>query len=156
MIGKRWHATILILFLLGCASAAPRNKTASLTEPEIRITQLSSVSEAARHITGGISVQYRVDIANRANAPITIKRIQVVSIGAGAYGVSPTSSPFDARLLPGEATALEFWAPAFISDATIMGANGPVTLSVTVQYDTPSGSQWSIVVQQVNAMPGAG
>ena len=95
------------LLLLGCASAAPHPKTAPLNEPEIHISQLSSVSEAARQIAGGISVQYRVDIGNRANVPITIKRIEVISLGAGAYTLRPTSYPFNARLNAGETTAPE-------------------------------------------------
>ncbi len=144
-----------LAFLIGCASAAPQNKTASLSEPEIHIHQLSNVSEAARHITGGISVQYRVEITNRANQPITIKRIDLVSLGTGAYTLRPSSNPFDARLNPGDATALELWAPAYIDDPTIVGANGPVSLRITVQYETPAGTSQSIVVQQVHAMPGA-
>ncbi len=154
--------TTLVLFLIGCASA-------SLSEPQIHIHQLSNVSEAARHITGGISVQYRVEITNRANQPITInveitnranqpitiKRIDLVSLGTGAYTLRPSSNPFDARLNPGDATALELWAPAYIDDPTIVGANGPVSLRITVQYETPAGTSQSIVVQQVHAMPGA-
>ena len=60
------------LLLIGCASAAPDSNKAPSSEPEILITQLSNVAEAARHISGGISVQYRVDITNRAKEPITI------------------------------------------------------------------------------------
>jgi len=140
------------LFLIGCASAA-RDKAPS-SEPEILITQLSNVAEVARHISGGISVQYRVDITNRAKDPITIKRIDVISLGAGAYTLRPTSTPFNVHLNPGESQALQFWASAFIDDPTILGANGPVTLRVTVNYDTPAGSTQSIVVQQVHASGG--
>ncbi|HMC21587.1 MAG TPA: hypothetical protein VKL19_07055 [Thermoanaerobaculia bacterium] len=142
------------LLLIGCASAAPDSNKAPSSEPEILITQLSNVAEAARHISGGISVQYRVDITNRAKEPITIKRIDVISLGAGAYTLRPTSTPFNARLNPGESQALQFWASAFIDDPTILGANGPVTLRVTVYYDTPAGSTQSIVVQQVHASGG--
>ena len=143
-----------IALFIGCASAAPQQKSAPLNEPEIHVSQLSNISDAARHITGGISVQYRVDVANRAKEAITIKRIDIVSLGSGAYTLRPTSNPFDARLNPGEATALQFWAPAVIDDPTIIGANGPVTLRLTVQYDTPAGTTQSIVVQQVHALSG--
>jgi hypothetical protein len=143
------------VLLIGCASAAPHGQTAPLTEPEIHISQLSNVSDVARHIVGNISVQYRVEVANRANQPITLKRIDLVSLGAGAYTLRPTSYPFEAQLKPGQATALQFWVPAFIDDPTIIGANGPVTLRVTVQYNTPTGGSQATVVQQVHALPGA-
>jgi hypothetical protein len=141
------------IILVGCASAAPQ-ATAPLNEPEIHISQLSNISDAARHISGGMSVQYRVDVTNRANTPITIKRIDLTSLGAGAYTVRPTSYPFDKQLAAGEATALQFWVPANIDDPTIVGANGPVSLRLTLQYDTPAGRTQSIVVQQVHALSG--
>ena len=136
---------------LACTSAAPDSKKAPLEEPEIQITQLSNVAEAARNITGPISVQYRVAIQNRAKVPITIKRVDVISIGSGAYNLRPTSTAFNVPLSPGEASAVEFWAPASISDPTILGANGPVTVRTTVYYDSPLGASQSIVVQQVHA-----
>ena len=134
---------------IGCSSAAPDSKKA-LDEPQIVIRQLSNVAEAARHMTGNISVQYRVDVENRAKFPITLKRIDVVTIGSGAYNLRPTSAPFNAQLNPGETRAVQLWAPAFIDDPTIIGANGPVTIRATVYYDTPAGTSQTIVVQQVN------
>ena len=101
-------------------------------------------------MTGGLSVQYRVDVENRAKTPITIKRIEVVSIGSGAYNLRSTSVPFKGQQLnPGESRPVEFWAPASVDDPTVLGANGPVTIRLTLYYDTPAGTFQSIVVQQV-------
>jgi hypothetical protein len=129
-----------------------RCSSAPLTEPEIHISQISNLAEAAAHVSGNISVQYQVDIANHGNVTITIKRIDVISLGEGAYTLRPSSFPFDAALSPGQATAVQFWAPAVIADPTIIGANGPVSLRVTTQYETPSGRAQSVVVQQVHAL----
>jgi hypothetical protein len=137
--------------LISCASAAPDSSKAPLDEPQIQITQLSNIGEAARHMTGAISVRYRVDVENRASTPITLKRIDIVSIGAGAYNLRPTSVPFGEQLNPGESRSVQFWAPASIDDPTILGANGPVTLRLTVYYETPGGTAQTIVVQQVQA-----
>ncbi len=140
------------LLVVACAT---QNATApSQNEPEIHISQLSNVSDAARHISGGISVQYRVDVTNRLKDAITLRRIDLISLGSGAYTLRPTSYPFDKQLMAGESTALQFWAPAVIDDVTIVGANGPVSLRLTLQYDTPAGRTQSIVVQQVHAMAG--
>jgi hypothetical protein len=139
-----------VLFI-GCASASPDAKQARLDEPQIRITQISNIAEVARHVTGAISVQYRVDVENRARTPITIRRIDVVSLGSGAYNLRPTSVPFSEQLNPGESRPVQFWAPASIDDPTILGANGPVTVRVTLYYETPAGMAQTIVVQQVQA-----
>lgn len=100
-------------------------------------------------MTGAISVQYRVDVENRARTPITIKRIDVVSLGSGAYNLRSTSVPFTESLNPGESRPVQLWAPAYIDDPTILGANGPVTIRLTLYYDTPAGTFQSIVVQPV-------
>jgi len=142
----------IALLIIGCTSAAPDAKKAPLDEPEILIAQVSHIAEAARNITGPISVQYQVEVANHSKDPIAIKRIDVISIGSGAYTLRPTSVPFNARLLPGESKALQFWAPAVIDDPTILGANGPVTIRATVYYDTSAGSTQTIVVRQVRAL----
>jgi hypothetical protein len=146
-------AAVVALCLAGCASSQPNATKAQIPEPEIQITQLSNVAEAARHITGGLSVQYRVDVANRANVPIVVTRMDIVSLGEGAYSLRPTSVPFTERLDPGETKTLQFWAPASIGNPTILGANGPVTVRLTAHYDTPQGAAQSIVVQQVQGAP---
>jgi hypothetical protein len=147
--------TAICLLLIGCSSAAPDSKkaTAPVTEPEIKIIQLSSVSGAARYITGPISVQYRLDVANRATDQITVKRVDVQSIGYGAYTLAPVSHPFEVVLKPGETKSMQLWAPARIDDPSIVGANGPVTLRITLHYDTRAGATQSTVVQQVHASP---
>jgi len=148
-------AALGMTLALGCVSAAPQQQsTAPLNEPEIQIHQLSNVAEIARDITGPISVQYQVHVGNRTGVPITIKRIDVSSIGEGAYTLRQNSTPFNQPLDTGHAAALTLWAPAFISNPTIVGANGPVTLRVAVQYDTPNGSHQAIRVEQVHAFGG--
>ena len=94
-------------------------------------------------------MQYRVDVENRAKTPITIKRIDVISLGSGAYNLRSTSVPFSEQLNPGETRAVQLWAPASIDNPTILGANGPVTIRLTLYYDTPAGTQQTIVVQPV-------
>lgn len=141
------------LLLIGCSSAAPDSKQAPADEPAIRITQISNVATAARHVTGAIPVQFRVDVTNTSRDQITLKRIDVQSIGYGAYILSPVTQAFDIPIAPGDSRFVEFWAPASIDNASISGANGPVTLRVTAQYLTPTGMQQAISVQQVHASP---
>jgi hypothetical protein len=139
------------LLLVGCSSAAP--DSAPSDEPAIKITQLSSVGTAARNVTGSLLVHYRVDVTNTSHDPITLKHIDVQSIGYGAYSLSPVTQAFDVPIAPGDSRFVEVWAPAFIDNASITGANGPVTLRVTAHYVTPNGMKQAISVQQVHASP---
>ena len=125
----------------------------NVTKPEIEIVQISSVPAAARHVTGGVPIQYAMRVGNRAAETLTLKSVSLVSVGSGAYNVSASSS-FKQNILPDQEQTVKFWVPAQITNPTIMGANGPVTIRATVYFETPRGSFQEIIVQQVNGMPG--
>ena len=152
-------AAAVLSLAVSCSSASkPSSGTATesninVTKPEIEITQISSMPAAARHVTGGLPVQYALRIGNHAAETLTLKSINIVSVGSGAYNVSASSS-FKQNILPDQEETVKFWVPAQITDATIMGANGPVTLRATVYFETSRGSFQQVVLQQVNAMPG--
>ena len=143
----------LALLLVSCSSSGPAARQAP-NEPEINLTQISNVAEAARNITGGISVEFRVSVTNQGRDPITVTRVGVQSMGAGAYTLPPASTPYNETVHAGETRNLDLWAPATIYDPTILGANGPVTIRAIVYYTTPSGPTQSIVVRQVHAYGG--
>jgi hypothetical protein len=143
----------LVFSLLLFAACASR-RAVSVTRPEVDIVQTSAIPVAARHVTGAIPVRYVVRVANRAGEPITLKQIQAQSVGAGAYTLQSSSTPFDVTIAPEKFQEVEFWANAFIEQATIAGANGPVTLRLVLHFDSSSGVFEEIVVRQVNERTG--
>jgi hypothetical protein len=147
-------ALSLTAALAGCASSRSEsglgNAKVKLIEPEVTFTQTSLVPQVARDVTGNIPVHYQVRVANKSGEPITLTRIDVQSMGAGAYGLAPQSRPFKQKIDPDHFEVVEFWVPAFINDATIQGANGPVTLRAVAHFDSPVGQFQSIVIQQVH------
>ncbi|HEU4522528.1 MAG TPA: hypothetical protein VFT12_11025 [Thermoanaerobaculia bacterium] len=156
-------SAFLVAFLVvvvGCSSTRSdsglgRTKV-DIIKPEIDIAQISSLPTAARHVQGGIPVHYALRVGNRSAETITLKSVQVQSVGMGAYDVATTSRPFTTKIQPDQFEIVEFWVPANVSTSTIVGANGPVTLRATVYFDSPVGQFQEIVVRQVNAMPGRG
>lgn len=139
---------VALLLLSTCAT---NNSRVSLIAPEFRIMQITNVGEAARHVTGGISVGYHAEILNRSSETLTLRRIQLESMGEGAYAVPASTRPFDLPVPPDQVAAVEMWVPAYIQSATIMGANGPVTIRAKVEFDSADGMFQKIYVQQVNA-----
>ena len=153
-------AAVVLSLAVSCSSASnSRSTTATdatqinVAKPEIEIVQLSAMPAAARHVTGGVPIQYAMRVGNRAGETLTLKSVSLVSVGSGAYDVSASSS-FKQSILPDQEETVKFWVPAHITNPTIMGANGPVTIRATVYFETPRGSFQEIIVQQVNAMPG--
>jgi len=150
-------ALVLMAALAGCASSRSDsglgNAKVNIIEPELTFTQTSIVPQVARDITGNVPVHYQVRVANRSGEPITLTRIEVQSIGAGAYDLAPQSRPFKQLIAPDHFEIVEFWAPATIEDATVYVANGPVTLRAIAHFDSPVGQFQQVVVQQVHEHP---
>ena len=126
---------------------------ADLIRPEITLTQLSGIPSAARHVDGGLPINYRIHVANKSSETITLKNVTVVSMGRGAYDVQQTSRPFKLAVKPDAFESADFWVAA-TADSTITGANGPVTMRVVAHFDSPVGQFDEIVIQQVNGMSG--
>ena len=141
----RRAAVLLLLVAIGCASSS-----SSHAQPEIQLVQVSSVAEAARNVTGGIPVQFRVTIHNTTPAALQLRHIELVSQGDGAYNLQTISRAYDQAIETGVTQSFDLWGSANVAFATISGANGPVTIRAVVQFD---GFQ-SVVVQQVHATGG--
>ena len=142
------RAAILAIFLAACATSSQ----APVPEPEILVEQLSTVAPAAIHVGGAISLQYRVTVHNVSDTPLTLKRVDLNSLGAGAYTLGSTSRSFNLSIAPGATQAVQFWTSGTV-DPTILGANGPVTLRGVLGFDSAKGSFQSVVTQQVHATP---
>lgn len=144
-------AVLAVLVAAACASQST-NAKAPVTEPEIGIEQISNVPLAAKDMgTMPLTVQFRVAVRNVAQQPITLRRVEMHSVGAGAYAFGNTSRPFDVTIAPGETKAVDFFTAGSIGDPTIIGANGPVTVRAVLSFDSPAGSFVSNVTQQVHS-----
>jgi len=155
---KKSTLAVALVVLSSCASMKSDSGKGSagvkIPLPDMQIQQLSTVPGAARHIEGGLPIQFALAVQNHAGGPITLKQVNVVSMGYGAYDVPSTSRPFKALIQSDQTQIVDFWVPANIQTASLVGANGPVTLRVTAFFDSPEGQFQQVVVQQVNATTG--
>lgn len=157
---KSLIALAVLTFAVSCAATRSDsglgNTKVAVTRPDIEIAQISSIPQAARHVEGGIPVHFAMRVSNRFGEPITLKSVNLQSIGVGAYDVSSTSRPFKTQIQPDAEETVEFWVPANVGMSTIVGANGPVTLRATLYFDSPVGQFQQVIIRQVNGMPGRG
>jgi hypothetical protein len=148
-----------VLVLAACASSNNSGAKAPVPLPEVTIVQTGGVANAARNMTGPIPVKYAVRVANKASEPITLKRIALSTVGAGAYTLANASRPFNVSIAPDSHEDVEIQANAVVENSTILGANGPVTMRLILYFDSAKGQFQDIVVQEVNTsltgeMPG--
>jgi hypothetical protein len=139
-------ALLAVIAAVACAT----DNTMKIPDPDFALVQLSQMPEAARNVTGGFPVQYRLHVGNHAAVPITLKRVNVQSVGLGAYDVPSTSRPFNLAIAPEKSVAVDFFVPVIITQPTILGANGPVTLRGVVTFDSEWGPFQRTFLLQAN------
>ena len=148
---KNFAVAAAVLLLASCSM----NHTAGskIPDPEVRLDQTSTMPGAAEYVTGGIPVSFRLSVTNRAAIPITLKRVEVSSVGeAGGYRVPDTRVPFDLALAPGASDGVNFTVPAVNTGQNVTGANEPVTIRVISVYDSAEGALQTIVIRQVSGL----
>lgn len=141
-------SAISFVLVFGCGSVDNRVK-GDVPTTDLAISQTNSLGGASRTMSGPLPMNFQVEILNGAKESIRLKRLEVQSVGQGAYTVQNTSRPFDATIAPGETGRVEFWAPTVIEN-TISGANGPVTLRVTAYFSTARGDFREVYMRNVN------
>jgi hypothetical protein len=141
-----WTLTALLI-VAGCAT----NSTSG-PEPEINIYQISRVPYGTQHDIAPISTQFVVQVKNTLPEPLTVRRVEVQSIGGGAYTLPSYSQAFNQTIEPGATNRVSLWAPAVVTLNTTLGANGPVTLRLAVEFEAGGKKFQKIEVQNVGAM----
>jgi hypothetical protein len=104
------------------------------------------------HDTGPVSAQFAVEVKNKLAEPLSLRRVAVQSIGGGAYTLPSYSQAFNETIAPGETKRISFWAPAFVSVNTVAGANGPVTLRASLDFEAGGKKFQKVEVQNVGTM----
>lgn len=152
-------ALALSLLLAACASSPDGLQTVdaarvNLSKPTIAIAQLTSVGAAAeKTLTGGLPVQYAIRVTNNSDTAIKLTRMNLQTLGSGAYEVRPDSRPFDVTIEPNQSQDVKVWVSGYIPYSSVAGANGPVTVRATLFFESAKGKFQEIFVENV-ARPG--
>ena len=133
MRGKIAVIAILLIALSGYAWGAASDSP----KLNIRLDQLSSPGDMF-YFRGPVNIQYALTIANPTNQPVTLKRIELSSIGPGSYSLHTGSTPVS-RTIPANGTTtlkLSAWGR---SAGGFLRSEEPVTVRGVAYFDTPHG-----------------
>jgi hypothetical protein len=128
---------ILALALVVFASAAIGNAK-DAPNIAVNLEQLTSTPDVF-YFSGPVNVQYRLTVSNPTSQPVTLSRLQLETIGPGAYSVHSASSSMKLRLGPNESRSMviSVWGRA---NGGYMNSDAPVTIHGTAYFTSPSGS----------------
>ena len=127
-------SAVLTLVLGGCASSASNSSGPNV---DIRLEQASGVPDMF-YFRGPINLQYRLTVANPTSTPLTLRRLDLRSMGPGAYSIRTGSTPIRQTIAPNATTSvtLSAWGQA---TGGYLRSEEPVTLRGVAYFDTPDG-----------------
>lgn len=152
---RRFFALTLFL-AAACSTGAPDGggPKANVPQPQFSIEQTYGPYEA-NFPYGAFEVKYRFEIANRAEVPLTLKRITVNTINpeGGAYTLtSPHDYYFNRTLAAKSVESVEFWARAY-GYGRSMRDTEPVTIRGVAYFQSPAGYVNEVFVRELGQIP---
>ncbi|MEK6372562.1 MAG: hypothetical protein AABO58_07680 [Acidobacteriota bacterium] len=124
----RWASLAVVAF--ACA-------TAGAPEVSVHLEQLTTFSDL--RFSGPINVEFRVTASNPTDAAVTLSRIELRTVGPGAYVLRAPAQPMNLRVPPRSSSSAVITARG-----TSLGGNAtsrePVTVRATAYFDGPDGA----------------
>ena len=96
------------LLLAACSST----KDVQILKPEINLLQLNAPVDVG-YATGPTQIQFEARIANRSQEPITLKRIEIQSVGSGSYILRKEFFTYNESIAPEHFASVKFWAHGY-------------------------------------------
>jgi hypothetical protein len=99
MRAKLAAAFIILIGLSGYAWAADEPKL------DVHLQQLMSTDDMF-YFRGPINIQYRLTVSNPTDQPVTLRRLELSTLGPGSYSLRTGSSPVTRTIPPNGTTSL--------------------------------------------------
>ncbi|HVT02631.1 MAG TPA: hypothetical protein VHL58_04560 [Thermoanaerobaculia bacterium] len=158
---KKFLAPLILTLVAVACSSTGTNKGSgymekvpeTLSEPDIHISQVGGTPIVARHETGARSVRLSIRVLNTSSEPLTLDRVEVQSMGSGAYTIPSGDHSIGKVIAPNQVGEFQFWVQVEVED-TILGANGPVSIRAIAFFTSSAGRFRQVLVQNLNDQMG--
>ncbi|HEY4640124.1 MAG TPA: hypothetical protein VII75_02185 [Thermoanaerobaculia bacterium] len=142
-------ALFVLLMTAACSSGTQLSQNAAhIPQPEITIIGRTDLTNVPT-IAAGITAHFEFRIVNQAEVPITLRRIDLDSLGGGSIGIQAKNRPFNLVIQPHTAQSADFVTTAYVTDPNSMSGRSPVQIRAVALFDSPEGSLQKVVQQQV-------
>jgi hypothetical protein len=143
---KQLLASAACAVLLACGSSGsgadvPTAEKIGTVAPETELVQLVG-PEQLNWESGTIEMKYALKVTNRAAEPITLRQIQIQTVGLeGPYNIPQSSYFFREPVTPGATRPIEFFAKAYSEgDRYKVDAQAPVSIRIIAYFEAPKGN----------------
>jgi hypothetical protein len=139
-------ALLSALVVAACASS----KQPSGPEVAVRLAQTNTANDVF-YFAGPVSIQYQLAITNPTNEPLTLERLNLQTIGPGAYSLHTAATPMNLKIPPNGTSVFNIavWGR---SRGGYLTATEPVTVRGTAYFRGPSGTFVRIFTENLSQM----
>lgn len=134
---------LTVLWLVGCSSRDGVQRI----DPEIRLGQLPG-AYFAMSTAGPLAVSYQMSVRNKSSEPISLRRLQIRTVGSAPYVLRNVPVFFKEEILPGKTATVNFTVDAY-SQGGIFAADEPILLQCVAHFDSADGSFQKVFTQRV-------
>jgi len=141
-----------------CSTSTPGtpNQKVQIPAPAFEIRQLVGPAQL-NYEEGPIEVKFRLDIGNRADIPITLSRVEIVTVNpeGAAYSLDTSHRAYYFRktIKPHENASIDFWAKAYGYGRSTRESE-PITVRGTLNFETPNGHYNEVFVKEIGQYAG--
>ncbi len=137
------------LLFAACASS----EQSSGPNVAVQLEQLNVGSDIF-YFRGPVNIQYRVLIANPTSQALTLTRLDLQTIGPGAYSLRSGATPMNLKVAPNATTAytISVWG---YSRGGYLASGEPVTIQGTAYFKGSSGSFVRVFNQNISPLAGS-
>ena len=130
------QATLLLLAV--CLAACASSKSSSGPNVSVELAQLTAANDVF-YMRGPVSIQYQLAISNPTTQPLTLTRLDLQTLGPGAYSLRANGTTMNLSVAPNSTSnyTISVWG---YSNGGYMRSSEPVTLHGTAYFKGPSGS----------------
>ena len=139
----RFFAVLILITMANCSSAGRQDQTPAVS---IQVEQRSQSD--VLHFAGPINLQYDILVTNSSDQPLTLRRIELRTVGAGAYSLRNDSTPVNLAIPPGGTVSKMINAWGYARGGNL-AAEEPVTLRAIAYFDGPTGSFVRMVSENI-------
>ena len=138
-----------LLIAAACTSTNQLSQNvAHIPQPEITIIGRTDMTNVPT-VASGIEAHFEFRIVNQADVPITLRRIDLDTLGGGGINIEAKNRQFNIVIQPHTVGSADFMTTAFINDPNNFSGRSPVQIRAVALFDSPAGSLQKVVQQQV-------